>query len=361
MIHELGPNRPPERFYRGGRAIAAFRGEPPAAEREPEDWIGSVTTVRGEAELGLTRLPDGRLLRDAVAEDPVSWLGAEHAARWGADVRLLVKLLDAGQRLPVHAHPDDGFAGRHLGCRHGKAEAWYILEGGTVHVGLTQEVSVDELADLVRSQDVDALLGLLHAVRVEPGDVVWVPPGELHAIGEGVFLLELQQPEDLSILLEWEGFAIDGAAEGHLGLGFDRALAAVNRGARRVEELAELVRPAPRPGAGLPASGGPVLPAREAAGGRAGDRRRGLLPPRPRGGLPRDRWRAGRCRLDLPRARKPRTGRGLRRRRAARGSHAHPLTRAEADPARPVGVGRPGLTFGVPRACAVPSASLLAG
>ncbi|WP_456284135.1 class I mannose-6-phosphate isomerase [Microbacterium sp. JZ101] len=259
MIHELGPNRPPERFYRGGRAIAAFRGEPSAAEWEPEDWIGSVTTVRGEAELGLTRLPDGRLLRDAVAEDPVSWLGAEHAARWGADVRLLVKLLDAGQRLPVHAHPDDGFAERHLGCRHGKAEAWYILEGGTVHVGLTREVSPDELADLVRSQDVDALLGLLHTVRVEPGDIVWVPPGELHAIGEGVFLLELQQPEDLSILLEWEGFAIDGAAEGHLGLGFDRALAAVNRRARRVEELAELVRPAPVRGSVFPEAADPYF------------------------------------------------------------------------------------------------------
>ncbi|WP_231560250.1 hypothetical protein [Microbacterium hominis] len=39
----------------------------------------------------------------------------------------LVKLLDAGQRLPVHAHPDDAFAAAHLGRAHGKAEAWYIL------------------------------------------------------------------------------------------------------------------------------------------------------------------------------------------------------------------------------------------
>lgn len=249
----LPSHRPPERFYRGGARISAFRGEPAAGEREPEDWIGSTTVLHGEATLGLSRLPDGRLLRDAIDADPVAWLGAAHVERWGADPRLLVKLLDAGQRLPVHAHPHDDFAAAHLGRVHGKAEAWYILEGGVVHVGLRHDVEAGELAGLVAEQDVDALLGLLHEIRVDPGDVVWVPPGELHAIGEGVLLLELQQPEDLSILLEWQGFAIDGAAEGHLGLGFDVALAAVNRSGRSPAELQGLVRPAP--------ASGPVLPA----------------------------------------------------------------------------------------------------
>ncbi|WP_337004480.1 MULTISPECIES: class I mannose-6-phosphate isomerase [unclassified Microbacterium] len=248
----LPSNRPAERFYRGGARISAFRGEGNSAPREPEDWIGSTTTVRGEQTLGLTTLPDGRLLRDAIAADPVSWLGAAHAERWGADARLLVKLLDAGQRLPVHAHPHDDFAHAHLGRAHGKAEAWYILEGGTVHVGLREDVSIDVLADRVARQDVEALLALLREVPVSPGDVVWVPPGELHAIGAGVLLLELQQPEDLSILLEWEGFEIDGAAEGHLGLGFDLALTAVNTTARSRAELAALVHAAPPSGSVFP-------------------------------------------------------------------------------------------------------------
>ena len=39
--------------------------------------------------------------------------------------RGLVKLLDAGQRLPVHAHPDGHFAQTHVAAAHGKAEAWY--------------------------------------------------------------------------------------------------------------------------------------------------------------------------------------------------------------------------------------------
>lgn len=248
----LSSNRPPERFYRGGARLDAFRGESGAAEREPEDWVGSTTTIRGEETLGLSTLPDGRVLRDVVEADPLAWLGAEHVERWGADVRLLVKILDAGQRLPVHAHPHDDFAASHLGRSHGKAEAWYILEGGPVHIGLRDDVDPARLADLVARQDVDALLGLLHEIPVAPGDVVWVPAGELHAIGAGVLLLELQQPEDLSILLEWEGFAIDGPGLGHLGLGFDLALTAVNTHGRSFDDMRDIVRTAPASGAALP-------------------------------------------------------------------------------------------------------------
>jgi len=250
----LPSNRPAERFYRGGARISAFRGEEGAAPREPEDWIASTTTVNGEPDVGLTTLPDGRVLRDAIEHDPEAWLGADHVARWGADTRLLVKLLDAGQRLPVHAHPHDDFAATQLGRAHGKAEAWYILQGGTVHIGLRQDVEAADLAALVERQDATTLLGLLHEVDVAAGDVVWVPPGELHAIGAGVLLLELQQPEDLSILLEWGDFAIDGAAVGHLGLGFDRALAAVTTTARSAADLAALVFTAPGSGTALPAA-----------------------------------------------------------------------------------------------------------
>lgn len=248
----LPANRPPERFYRGGARLDAFRGEHGSAEREPEDWVGSTTTIRGEDTLGLTTLPDGRTLRDAVEADPAGWLGVAHADRWGSDTRLLVKILDAGERLPVHAHPHDDFAASHLGRTHGKAGAWYILEGGTVHVGLRDDVDRDWLSALVEGQRVEEMLGLLHAIEVAPGDVVWVPPGELHAIGAGVLLLELQQPEDLSILLEWDGFAIDGPGLGHLGLGFDLALTAVNTRARSAEDMRELVRPAPVRGSVFP-------------------------------------------------------------------------------------------------------------
>ena len=238
----LPSNRPARRFYRGGRRIASLRGEPEAASHEPEDWIASVTTVAGESPEGLTRLRDGRLLRDAVAADPVAWLGEAHVDSYGADTRLLVKLLDAGQRLPVHAHPDGRFAARELGRAHGKAEAWWILEGGTVHLGLKEAIEPADLRGIVDEQDSARLLSLLHRRDVAPGDVVFVPPGVLHAIGEGVLLLEVQEPEDLSILLEWRDFALDGAEEGHLGLGFDKALGAVETAAMTSLDVDGLVR-----------------------------------------------------------------------------------------------------------------------
>jgi len=238
---QLPANQPARRFYRGGRRIAAFRGTAPGAGFEPEDWVGSVTTLAGEDVIGLTTLPDGTLLRDAIASDPIAWLGAEHVARYGADPMLLVKLLDAGQRLPVHAHPDAGFAGHHLGRAHGKAEAWYIVDGGIVYLGLGEPLWAEDLARLVAEQLTDALLAGMHKIRVKAGDVVYVPPGMLHAIGSGIFLVELQEPEDLSILLEWRGFAIDGAQLGHLGLGFDLALDAVDRSDVATDVLAHLV------------------------------------------------------------------------------------------------------------------------
>lgn len=248
---ELDANQPPDRFYLGGDQIAAFRGGSPATPYTPEDWVGSTVTVRGEQTDGLTTLPDGRLLLDAINADPIAWLGPAHVARWGADPKLLVKLLDAGQRLPVHAHPDDAFAAGKLGTAHGKAEAWYMLSAGTVYLGLQRDVAWDELRTLVIEQRTDDLLGLMHEIAVQPGDRVFVPAGTLHAIGEGILLTEVQQPEDLSILLEWSGFAIDGTVHGHLGLGFDVALAAVDhRGSDRAA-VERLIARADSPGNGL--------------------------------------------------------------------------------------------------------------
>jgi mannose-6-phosphate isomerase len=85
--------------------------------------------------------PDGRSLKAAIEEQPEAWLGRAHVERFSADTRLLVKLLDAGQRLPVHAHPHASFAAEHLGKAHGKAEAWYIVEGGEIYLGLKQDVA----------------------------------------------------------------------------------------------------------------------------------------------------------------------------------------------------------------------------
>src|SRR5690606_33826900 len=125
-------------------------------------WIASTTTLFGEHELGLTRLPDGRWLRDALAADPEGYLGPAHAAVWGCDPALLVKLLDAGQRLPIHVHPGREFARRHLNCPYGKTEAWVVLETAGAHpvvyLGFRADVDAAELAEQVSAQDTTSML-----------------------------------------------------------------------------------------------------------------------------------------------------------------------------------------------------------
>jgi mannose-6-phosphate isomerase len=233
---------PIHRFYRGGARIAALRGLADADRRAPEDWVGSVTTAFGSDRVGLSRLEDGRTLADAIAADLDAFLGPGHLA--GRDPALLVKLLDAGERLPVHFHPDRGFARRHLGTAFGKTEGWIVVAAdgadAAVYLGLREAVDLETLADWVERQDTAALLAALNRIRAEPGDAFFVPAGTLHAIGEGLLIVELQEPSDLSVLLEWEGFEIDGPADGHLGLGFDTALGAAEREPLGPEQLGRL-------------------------------------------------------------------------------------------------------------------------
>jgi mannose-6-phosphate isomerase len=227
------------RFYRGGARIDALRGRPAGEDGRPEDWVGSTATSFGNDSEGLSRLEDGSVLRDRLVRDPAAFLGPEHTERYGADPALLVKLLDAGERLPVHFHPGRPFARERLGTTFGKTEAWIILEaesGAAVHVGLKEPVDAGTVRGWVERQDPDEMLAALHRVPVKGGDAILVPAGTLHAIGEGILLLELQEPTDLSVLLEYARFPLDEGAE-HLGLGWDAALQALDRGPAPVEQL----------------------------------------------------------------------------------------------------------------------------
>jgi len=223
------------RFYRGGSLIGRLRGEPEDDALLPEDWLGSATEARNpgskDAGEGLSRLADGRVLRDAIAADPVAWLGDAHLARFGPSTALLVKLLDAAERLPVHAHPDRAFAQAALGSPFGKTEAWIVLATrgaqADVWVGLRDAVETPRYLEWIRDQDVERLLGSLNRIDVRAGDVVYVPAGVPHAIGPGVLIAELQEPTDFSLLCEWSGFPIR-PEDSHLGLGWDLAVEALD-------------------------------------------------------------------------------------------------------------------------------------
>jgi mannose-6-phosphate isomerase len=233
----LGPNMP-AMFYRGAGRIDRLRGTTGHEDR-PEDWIASVTSRFGTQTDGKTTLPDETLLADAVASDPEAWLGREHVAKYGSDTGLLVKLLDAGQRLPVHVHPDRSFAAEHLAKPHGKTEAWLVLEAepdAAVHLGFNRDVTADEVTGWARAQDIEAMLAVTNRVPVSAGDTVLCPAGTPHSIDEGILVIELQEPADLSIMLEWSTFSLT-EADSTLGLSLEEALSCIDRKACPPERL----------------------------------------------------------------------------------------------------------------------------
>jgi mannose-6-phosphate isomerase len=223
------------RFYHGGALIGRLRGEPEEDGYLPEDWLGSVTEARNpgstDSEEGLSRLADGRLLRDAVEADPIGWLGEAHVDEFGTSTALLVKLLDAAERLPVHAHPDRAFARDAFGSEFGKTEAWVVLDTreaeADVWVGLSEPVDPERYLAWIEEQDAERLLGSLNRISVRAGDLVYVPAGVPHAIGAGALIAELQEPTDFSLLCEHAGFPIE-SEDSHLRLGWEAAVTALD-------------------------------------------------------------------------------------------------------------------------------------
>ncbi|MCU0493812.1 MAG: class I mannose-6-phosphate isomerase [Chloroflexaceae bacterium] len=142
----------------------------------------------------------GRTLADAARELGAALVGTRTVARYGNDMPLLAKFLDANDRLSIQVHPNDDYAHTVEAATgfHGKTEAWYILQatpGATVTYGLNRPCSRDEFAAAVQS---DALEPLMHQLPVQAGDVVFVPAGTIHAINAGIVLFEIQQKSDLT-------------------------------------------------------------------------------------------------------------------------------------------------------------------
>src|SRR5699024_380170 len=159
-----------------------------------------------------------------------------HHAAFGTSTELLTKLLDAGERLPVHVHPDDAFAKDCLGGHHGKAEAWLFLTDSSAHLGLLPSTTQGEIHRMIAEGDSETAVARMHRIEVRAGDVVYCPPGVPHAIGEGSFLVEIQQPSDLSVFLEWKSFPLPRGAGRRLGVS-DAQAAGIGRGGMKASDV----------------------------------------------------------------------------------------------------------------------------
>ncbi len=105
---------------------------------------------------------------------------------------ILIKLIDACDKLSVQVHPDDEYALEVEG-EYGKTEMWYIVDcnpGAKLLYGFKCEIEKDEFAERIKN---NALDDVVNYVNVNIGDVFFISAGTLHAIGEGILIAEVQQ------------------------------------------------------------------------------------------------------------------------------------------------------------------------
>lgn len=179
----------------GGNRILPYKGMPASTIPIGECWelsgLPGSESVVAEGEFA------GRTLPELIDRFGASLVGTANYARFGREFPVLIKLIDARERLSIQVHPDDTLA-RRRGSKHGKSEMWYVLEAQpqtTLLTGFSRPVTPEEFR---RRADDRTVTELLTQRTIAPGDVFYLPAGQVHSIGRGALIVEIQQTSDLS-------------------------------------------------------------------------------------------------------------------------------------------------------------------
>jgi mannose-6-phosphate isomerase len=181
----------------GGRRLRTMLGKKvPASRRVGESWE---LADRGKEVSRVAAGPlRGMTLRQLLEAWPREILGDDQALRFASRFPLLVKFLDVDQRLSVQVHPPDEFAARHEPGDSGKSEAWVVLraeKGARVVRGVLPGTTAE---DFHAAAQRGAVAPSLNEMDVATGDVIFLPPGTIHAALGGVVLAEVSQNSDLT-------------------------------------------------------------------------------------------------------------------------------------------------------------------
>ncbi len=140
---------------------------------------------------------EGKTIKELIAVFGADFLGKSVYERFGNDFPLLIKFIDAKTPLSIQVHPSDALAKeRHNSF--GKNEMWYVMqaeEDAELIAGFDKKLTKQEYINTLESGDI---LEVLHAEKVQSGDVFNIPTGRVHAIGAGVLLAEIQQTSDIT-------------------------------------------------------------------------------------------------------------------------------------------------------------------
>ncbi|MBW6465024.1 MAG: class I mannose-6-phosphate isomerase, partial [Brevefilum sp.] len=236
-----------KQYLWGGRNLEKLGRDLPEGLRVAESWEISSHTD------GLTVVSNGPLsgktLPQLVEIMGVDLVGSHNL--WALEREifpLMVKLLDAANRLSVQVHPDDDYALKHEGNELGKAEMWVVLDakpGAAIIYGFSRKTSPEEFRSAILSGNLEPYL---NHIPVQVGDHVCVPPGTLHAILEGVLIAEIQQNSNTTYrVYDWNRIDADGQPR---ALHVERAMDVINfnqvkfnlPGAMVIEETQHLKR-----------------------------------------------------------------------------------------------------------------------
>ncbi len=135
----------------------------------------------------------------------------ESLAAWGQTAPdILVKLIDARDRLSLQVHPDDEYAAKHHQSK-GKTEMWYVLDaepGAELICGFEKDMTTAQFAAHIENGTADKAVAHF---PVTAGDVFFIPAGTVHAIGAGILIAEVQQNSDLTYRVwDWGRVGADG-------------------------------------------------------------------------------------------------------------------------------------------------------
>lgn len=177
-----------EVIWGGDRLKKAYNKTAPF-ERIAESWE---LTVRPD---GMNTIANGELSGKALEEVlTVEMLGSRFS---GDRFPLLIKFIDARDKLSIQVHPSDDYSLKNEG-ELGKTEMWYIVEADETSelvFGVEGEYSTELFDKAVESGSFEKLL---HRVKVKPGEVYFIPSGLVHAIGAGILICEIQQNSNVT-------------------------------------------------------------------------------------------------------------------------------------------------------------------
>jgi mannose-6-phosphate isomerase len=190
----------------GGHALGSRYDRPLSADRTiGESWeIVSHGADQSVVKCGLLA---GKALSTIVAEAGPALLGKIETF---GKFPLLVKFIDAQERLSVQVHPDDRQARTYGWGEFGKTECWYIIDAkkdARIIAGFKNPVSREAIN---RAIETNSLENLLDEIPIHPGDVIFLPAGVVHAVMEGTLIYEVEETSDATLrLYDWG--RVDGA------------------------------------------------------------------------------------------------------------------------------------------------------